>query len=165
MLSKKEIVKLSEIYTCNRKKNIKCKANNCCINDGLCYHTTDWKYAKRTPVNYIKRLINILRGKIMERNKKYNDTYKINLEINKEEILKDIRDIKKEVKETTKEIEFEINKLQLKRRDILVIKTNALFRAEDLMKIKEKLEKQLHRRVLVIDNSIDISHVISYRKR
>ena len=93
------------------------------------------------------------------------EKYKINLEINKEEILKDIRDIKKEVKETTREIEFEISKLQLKRKDILVIKTNAMFRAEDLMKIKKNLEKQLHRRVLVIDNTIDISHVISYKKR
>ncbi len=93
------------------------------------------------------------------------EKYKINLEINKEEILKDIRDIKKEVKETTREIEFEISKLQLKRKDILVIKTNAIFRAEDLIKIKKKLEKQLHRRVLVIDNTIDISHVISYKKR
>ena len=31
-------------------------------------------------------------------------------------------------------------------------------------KIKKKIEKQLHRRVLLINDHIDIDHVISYRK-
>ena len=56
--------KTLEIYSCNRKKNIVCKANNCCVNDGFCSFTSEWKYAKKTPLNYIKRLINIIRGKV-----------------------------------------------------------------------------------------------------
>lgn len=63
MINREYIIKSSEIYSCNRKKNTRCKANNCCVNDGFCSHTTEWKYAKRTPLNYIKRIINIIRGK------------------------------------------------------------------------------------------------------
>lgn len=66
MDSKEYIIKLSEIYSCNRKKNTQCKANNCCANNGFCSHTTEWEYAKRTPLNYIKRIINIIRGKCNE---------------------------------------------------------------------------------------------------
>lgn len=64
MASKEYIIKLSEIYSCNQKKNIQCKANNCCVNNGFCSHTTEWQYAKRTPLNIMKRLINIIRGKV-----------------------------------------------------------------------------------------------------
>ena len=64
MASIEYIIKLSEVYSCNRKKNTLCKANNCCANDGFCSHTTEWKYAKRTPLNYMKRLINVIRGKV-----------------------------------------------------------------------------------------------------
>ncbi len=98
-------------------------------------------------------------------NKKKEDCYKINLEINKEEILKDIRDIKKEVENTVKNCEYEISKLNLKRKDILVIKVHAFYKANDMEKIKKKIEKQLHRRVLLINDHIDIDHVISYRKK
>lgn len=63
MINREYIIKSSEIYSCNRKKNTRCKANNCCVNDGLCSHTTEWQYAKRTLLNYIKRIINIIRGK------------------------------------------------------------------------------------------------------
>lgn len=94
-------------------------------------------------------------------NKKKEDSYKIN----KEEILKDIRDIKKEVKDTVKNCEYEISKLRLKRKDILVIKIHALYKASDMKIIKKNLEKQLHRRVLLINDLIDIDHVISYRKK
>lgn len=64
MISKRYIIKPCEIYSCNCKKNTQCKANNRCVNDGFCTHTTEWKYAKRTPLNYIKRIINIIRGKV-----------------------------------------------------------------------------------------------------
>ena len=57
------------------------------------------------------------------------DTYKVNLEINKDEILKDIREIKKETETIIKDAEYNINKLRLKRKD-------------------------LHRKVLVLDNSV-----------
>lgn len=67
MFSKEYIIKSielsTELYSCNRKKNTLCKANNCCDKGGPCSHTSDWKYAKRTPLNYIKRVINKIRGK------------------------------------------------------------------------------------------------------
>mgnify|MGYP004470433825 CR=1 FL=1 len=56
------LIKLSEVYSCNCKKNIQCKASNCSTNGGFCSHTIEWQYAKRTPLNYIKRIINIIRG-------------------------------------------------------------------------------------------------------
>ena len=61
MVSWQYMIKLSKIYSCNCKKNTQCKARNCCTNNGPCSHTTEWRYAKRTPLNYIKRIINIIK--------------------------------------------------------------------------------------------------------
>lgn len=66
MVNWEYIIESKAIYSCNRKKNIRCKARNCCVNDGFCSHTTKWQYAKRTPLNYIKRITNIIRGKSNE---------------------------------------------------------------------------------------------------
>lgn len=57
--------KLLEIYSCNYKKNKKCSKSHCKYIDRIegCTNTTEWKYAKRTSVNYIKRIINVIRGK------------------------------------------------------------------------------------------------------
>lgn len=96
--------------------------------------------------------------------KKKEDSYKINLEINKEEVLKDIRCIKKEVKEVVKDCKYEINKLKLGRKDILVVKVHTFCSANDMKTIKKKIKKHLHRRVLLINDTIDINHVISYKK-
>ena len=97
--------------------------------------------------------------------KKEETSYKLKIEIDKDEALKDIREVKKEVKETVKECTFELNKLELKRKDILVIKLHAFYKAKDIEIMKKQLEKQLHRKVLLIDDKIDISHVISYKKK
>lgn len=87
------------------------------------------------------------------------------LELNKDEILKEIREVKKEVKEVVKECTFELNKLELKRKDILVIKLNTFCKVKDIEIIKKQLEKQLHRKVLLIDDKMDIKHIISYKKQ
>ena len=53
-----------ELYSCNYKKNIKCRKSVCkYFSCGDCKMTHQWQYAKRIPLNYIKRLINIIRGK------------------------------------------------------------------------------------------------------
>ena len=96
---------------------------------------------------------------------KKEETYKLNFELNKDEIIKDLKEIKKEVKSTAKEIQFDIKKLKLKRKDILVIKLHGFYKAKDIEIMKKQLEKQLHRKVLLIDDKIDISHVISYKKK
>jgi len=106
-----------------------------------------------------------LERSIRNEEKQKAQSYKIRIEVNKDELLKDIRNIKKEVKEIVNECEYEINKLKLKRKDILVVKVHALYKANDMKAIKKKLEKQLHRRVLLINDSMDISHVISYKKK
>lgn len=82
------------------------------------------------------------------------DTYKVNLKINKDELLKDLKEIKEEVKATTKEINFDIKKLKLKRKDILIVKVNTLLKDSDKAKMEQRLKKKLHRKVLVLDNSI-----------
>jgi len=48
-----------EVYSCNYNKNINCKKNNCKYSfcKGDCKNTTEWKYARRTPLNYIKHHI------------------------------------------------------------------------------------------------------------
>lgn len=62
MISKAEIKARLETYSCNIYKNIECKKRNCICNNGPCKRVVDFKYAKRTPLNYIKRIINIIRG-------------------------------------------------------------------------------------------------------
>lgn len=59
--SKEHIEKIAEVYSCNIKKNIKCKKRNC--SKECCNKTTQYKYAKKTPINYIKKIINKIRGK------------------------------------------------------------------------------------------------------
>lgn len=82
------------------------------------------------------------------------DTYKVNLEINKDEILKDLKEIKEEVKATTKQISFDIKKLKLKRKDILIIKVDMFLKDSDKDKMEQRLKKKLHRKVLVLDNRV-----------
>ncbi|WP_405317591.1 hypothetical protein [Faecalibacillus faecis] len=82
------------------------------------------------------------------------DTYKVNLEINKDEILKNLKEIKEEVKAITKEINFDIKKLKLKRKDIFIIKVDMFLKDSDKDRMEQRLKKKLHRKVLVLDNSV-----------
>ena len=83
-----------------------------------------------------------------------DDTYKINLEINKEEIMKDLKEIKEEVKNVTKEVDTDIKHLRLKRKDILIVKVDMFLKDSDKDKMEQRLKKKLHRKVLVLDASI-----------
>jgi len=57
-------LRMLKTYKCNYKKNKECSKSHCKYRNGIegCTDTTKWKYAKKTPVNYIKRIINIIRG-------------------------------------------------------------------------------------------------------
>ena len=83
------------------------------------------------------------------------DSYKINLEINKEELLKDLKEIKNEVKSVTKEIDTDIKHIRLKRKDVLLIKLNGRFKEADKTEIEKRLKKSLHRKVIVIDQFVE----------
>ena len=64
-LSKKYIDTWLRVYSCDVDKNIKCNKRNCaiCYEDGYgCTNTTQYKYAKKTLLNFIKRIINKMRG-------------------------------------------------------------------------------------------------------
>ena len=63
MISKTEIKARLETYSCNINKNIECNKRHCICNNAECKRTTNFKYAKRTPLNYIKRIINKNRGR------------------------------------------------------------------------------------------------------
>ena len=92
---------------------------------------------------------------------KKEETYKLNFELNKDEIIKEIKEIKEEVKSTTKEIQFDIKKLKLRRKDILIVHMNVFLKDTDKDKIEKRLKKKLHRKVLVLDNSVrDIEAVV-----
>lgn len=84
------------------------------------------------------------------------DKYTLDVELNIEDSLKQLRELKEEVKSTTNEIEFDLKKLRLRRKDILVVRLNGMFKANDKMKIEKQLLKKLHRKVLVIDDSINL---------
>lgn len=88
------------------------------------------------------------------------DSYKINLEINKEELLKDLKEIKNEVKSVTKEIDTDIKHIRMKRKDILVIKLNGMYKEADRRCMEEELKKRLHRKVFVVDSLIEDIHVL-----
>ena len=62
MVSIEYIIKKLEVYSCNHRKNKECRKAHCNICGGPCYHTTEWKYAKKTPLNYIKRLIKSIKN-------------------------------------------------------------------------------------------------------
>lgn len=63
MTSRTEMKARMETYSCNINKNCKCRKRYCMLYNGPCNRTTDFKYARRTPINYIKRIINIIRGR------------------------------------------------------------------------------------------------------
>ncbi len=54
------LLKQLELYSCDCNKNIKCKKNHCTKEE--CTHTSQYKYAKKTLLNYIKKIINKIRG-------------------------------------------------------------------------------------------------------
>lgn len=60
-LSREYIEKMTEVYSCNTRKHINCRKINC--NKEHCNKTTQYKYAKKTPINYIKKIINKIRGR------------------------------------------------------------------------------------------------------
>lgn len=64
-LSRMYIAIWSRIYSCDVDKNIECNKKNCaiCHEDRYgCKHTVEYKYAKKTPLNFIKKIINKIRG-------------------------------------------------------------------------------------------------------
>mgnify|MGYP000033241543 FL=1 len=64
-LSKEYIKAWLKIYSCDVNKNIECNKKNCaiCHEDGYgCTNTTQYKYAKKTLLNFIKKIINKIRG-------------------------------------------------------------------------------------------------------
>ena len=95
MINKTFIKTLIETYSCDINKNTECSKRNCICNNGPCKRVVEFKYAKKTPLNYIKRIINKIRG--VYRLNKSESIYKLKIEIDKDEALKDIRKVKKEV--------------------------------------------------------------------
>lgn len=64
-LNKKYIDKWLKIYSCNTNKNKECSKTNCAIYHKDRYgrtNTTQYKYAKKTPINFLKKIINKIRG-------------------------------------------------------------------------------------------------------
>lgn len=64
-LDKKYIDIWLRMYSCNLVKNIECNKKNCAIwhEDGYgCTNTTQYKYAKKTLLNFIKMIVNKVRG-------------------------------------------------------------------------------------------------------
>lgn len=64
MLSKMKFIKRIDnklsLYKCNKEKNKYCKKTLCNL---YCNCTSQYKYAKKTLLNYIKKTINKIRGK------------------------------------------------------------------------------------------------------
>ncbi len=148
----------TKIYSCNYKLNNQCPKTHCKHKDGKegCTNTTQWKYAKRTPLNYIKKIINdiCLMKRSFSQKMIKNNTYTLNVDIQTDNALKQLRQIKQEVKRVVKECTYEIKKLKLKRKDILIVKMDSFLKDDDKDRLEKRLKKKLHRKVLVLDNSV-----------
>lgn len=63
-MMKRKIELWLEVYKCNYKKNINCRKTSCKYKGrGECCCTSQYKYAKKTLINYIKKTINELKNK------------------------------------------------------------------------------------------------------
>jgi len=89
-----------------------------------------------------------------------DQTYEIDLKINKDAFLKDLREIKAEVKSVSKDINMEVKKLRLKWNDVLVIRIDGLIKLSEREGIQKRLSKQLHRKVIVLDRFVKDIEVI-----
>lgn len=59
----KDFDKWLKIYSCKVERNVECIKSHCAKEKGYgCTNTTQYKYAKRTPLNILKKLINQMRG-------------------------------------------------------------------------------------------------------
>lgn len=61
----KEYINAKLTYSCNHIKYKECPKTICayCYEDGYgCKHTSKYKYAKKNPLNFIKKIINKMRG-------------------------------------------------------------------------------------------------------
>lgn len=97
---------------------------------------------------------------------KINDNYNINLTINKDKFLKELRDIKKEIEEVT-EVKgiLEINRFKLKRRDILILHVLGVHKQSDVERMEKELKKKLRRKVLILDERVDkLSAIINCKE-
>ena len=81
-------------------------------------------------------------------------SYKIRLEVNKDEVLKDIKEIKKETGSIIKDAEYSINRIKLNRKDILIVRYDMYLKDSDKNKIEKTLKNKLHRKVIVLDKSV-----------
>lgn len=88
-----------------------------------------------------------------------DNKYTLKVDIQIDNALQQLRTIKKEVREVVKECDYELNKLLLKRKDILVVRLNGLFKQSDIEQIEKKLKKKLHRKVLVINQGIELETI------
>ena len=82
------------------------------------------------------------------------------LDINKEKAIKDLKEIKAEAESIIKDMDYSIGKLRLKRKDILIVKMDQLISPQYKAMIEKQLKKQLHRKVIVIDKTINSMSVI-----
>ena len=88
-----------------------------------------------------------------------DNTYTLKVDIEIDNALKQLRQVKKEVKEVVKECDYELNKLYLKRKDILVVKLNVIFKQTTIKQIEKELRKKLHRKVLVLNKDIELETI------
>lgn len=86
-----------------------------------------------------------------------DNKYKLKVDIEIDNALKQLRQIKKEVKEVVKECDYELNKLSLKRKDMLVVKLNGIYKQSEIKRIEKEIRKKLNRKVLVINQGIELA--------
>lgn len=84
----------------------------------------------------------------------------IELTINKQEVIKDLQEIKDTVKDVIGTTECMMSKLRLKRKDVLVVKINGMLRDKDKIDIAKKLKKILHRKVIVVDQYVESMSIL-----
>jgi predicted nucleotidyltransferase len=94
------------------------------------------------------------------------DSIKVNIETNIEDELnkarqarEEIKQLKNEIKEIAK-IDYNVNILNLKRKDILVVRLNGIMTSDLKDNLEKQLKKLLKRKVLVVDERVGTLEVI-----
>ena len=92
-----------------------------------------------------------------KRNNKVLTTAKI--EIETDEALNKLKIFKEDLKSIIKDWNYQVSKLTLKRKDILLIKMNCILLEKDIKSIEKRIKKKIHRKIIIIDSRMDVSKI------
>lgn len=84
------------------------------------------------------------------------DSIDIEVNIDKYKFLKDLKELKDFLKDTLKILDYEMNRVRLKRKDVLILKTSMILHKEEKEKLEKYISKKLKCKVIAINKDTEI---------